>query len=178
MKVKIQLTNTYYKSVDLEIDINHQRYEEHKLKYPNLSMEDYLLENEGEYTHDIDDMMSEASLEWADSEWKYETEDEEGSLEEPLTSDFDKKTNKMKKVIDFYNETTAEEKCYLLLLMAKDIMIPIRKEDGIHCLGLDEDAPVCLNGTAFQINTEELYENVRDSKLYKKLKDESDKNKR
>ena len=97
MKVKIQITNTYYKSVDLEIDINHQRYEEHKLKYPNLSMEDYLLENEGEYTHDIDDMMSEASLEWADSEWKYETEDEEGSLEEPLTSDFDKKTNKMRK---------------------------------------------------------------------------------
>ena len=63
----------------------------------------------------------------------------------------------MKKVIDFYNETTAEEKCYLLMLMAKDIIVPVEKEDGVHIMDLDDEAPVCMNGTAFQINTEDLY---------------------
>jgi len=63
----------------------------------------------------------------------------------------------MKKVIDFYNETTADEKCYLLLLMAKDIIVPVEKEDGVHIMDLDDEAPVCMNGTAFQINTEDLY---------------------
>ena len=63
----------------------------------------------------------------------------------------------MKKVIDFYNETMAEEKCYLLMLMAKDIIVPVEKEDGVHIMDLDDEAPVCMNGTAFQINTEDLY---------------------
>ncbi len=63
----------------------------------------------------------------------------------------------MKKVIDFYNETTAEEKCYLLMLMAKDIIVPVEKEDGVHIMDLDDEVPVCMNGTAFQINTEDLY---------------------
>jgi hypothetical protein len=63
----------------------------------------------------------------------------------------------MKKVIDFYNETTAEEKCYLLMLMSKDIIVPVEKEDGVHIMDLDDEAPVCMNGTAFQINTEDLY---------------------
>jgi len=63
----------------------------------------------------------------------------------------------MKKVIDFYNETTADEKCYLLMLMAKDIIVPVEKEDGVHIMDLDDEAPVCMNGTAFQINTEDLY---------------------
>ena len=63
----------------------------------------------------------------------------------------------MKKVIDFYNETTADEKCYLLLLMAKDIIVPVEKEDGVHIMDLDDEVPVCINGTAFQINTEDLY---------------------
>ena len=63
----------------------------------------------------------------------------------------------MKKVIDFYNTTTAEEKCYLLMLMAKDIIVPVEKEDGVHIMDLDDEAPVCMNGTAFQINTEDLY---------------------
>jgi|TARA_R100001460_G_scaffold78150_1_gene119113 hypothetical protein len=62
-----------------------------------------------------------------------------------------------KKVIDFYNNTTNEQKCYLLLLMSKDIMVPVEYEDGVHCLGLDDEAPVCMNGAAFQINTENLY---------------------
>ena len=63
----------------------------------------------------------------------------------------------MKKVIDFYNETTAEEKCYLLMLMSKDIIVPVEKEDGVHIMDLDDEVPVCMNGTAFQINTEDLY---------------------
>ena len=63
----------------------------------------------------------------------------------------------MKKVIDFYNETTADEKCYLLLLMSKDIIVPVEKEDGVHIMDLDDEVPVCINGTAFQINTEDLY---------------------
>ena len=62
----------------------------------------------------------------------------------------------MKKVIDFYNETTAEEKCYLLMLMSKDIIVPIEKEDGVHIMDLDDEMPVSMNGTAFQINTEDL----------------------
>jgi len=63
----------------------------------------------------------------------------------------------MKKVIDFYNETTAEEKCYLLMLMSKDIIVPVEKENGVHIMDLDDEVPVCINGTAFQINTEDLY---------------------
>lgn len=72
-----------------------------------------------------------------------------------------------KKVIDFYNNTTNEQKCYLLLLMSKDIMVPVEYEDGVHCLGLDDEAPVCMNGTAFQINTEHLYKN---DKILKEIK--------
>tara|TARA_R100001126_G_scaffold73133_1_gene42768 strand:+ start:140 stop:355 length:216 start_codon:yes stop_codon:yes gene_type:complete len=64
-------------------------------------------------------------------------------------------TKTYQEVVDFYNNTTSEQKCYLLLLMSKDIMIPVQKEDGVHCLGLDPEAPVCMNGTAFQINTED-----------------------
>jgi hypothetical protein len=67
------------------------------------------------------------------------------------------------KVVDFYNETTAEQKCYLLLLMSKDIMIPVEYEDGVHCLQLDDEAPVCMNGTTYQINTENLYKNEKDN---------------
>ena len=76
MKVKIQLTNTYYKSIDLEYDIDPQSYEDYKLKYPDFcpetDMEDYLIDNEGEYSYDIEDMMSAASLKWGNREWKYE----------------------------------------------------------------------------------------------------------
>ena len=64
-------------------------------------------------------------------------------------------TKTYQEVVDFYNNTTSEQKCYLLLLMSKDIMIPVQKEDGVHSLGLDPEAPVCMNGTAFQINTED-----------------------
>ena len=78
MKVKIQIKTTYYKSVYLEIDINHQTYEDYKLENPDSTIKDYLLENDDLYRYEIDDMMSEVSLEWADSVRKYETEDEGG----------------------------------------------------------------------------------------------------
>ena len=43
------------------------------------------------------------------------------------------------------------------MLMSKDIIVPVEKEDGVHIMDLDDEAPVCMNGTAFQINTEDLY---------------------
>ncbi len=64
-------------------------------------------------------------------------------------------TKKYQKVVDFYNETTNEQKLFFLELMSKDIFVPVQKEDGVHCLGLDQEVPVCMNGTAFQINTED-----------------------
>ena len=65
------------------------------------------------------------------------------------------KIMRLKKIVKFYNETTQHEKCQLLFMMAKDIMIPIKKVDGIHCVELDKEVPVCLNGTAFQFNIED-----------------------
>jgi len=68
------------------------------------------------------------------------------------------KTMRIKKIVNFYNETTQIEKCQLLFMMAKDIMIPVEIDGEVHCLNLDDEVPVVLNGTAFQINTEKLYE--------------------
>jgi len=64
---------------------------------------------------------------------------------------------RIKKILKFYNETSPVEKCQLLNMMADQIMIPIEKEDGVHCLELDKEVPVCMNGSYYQINTEELY---------------------
>ena len=41
---------------------------------------------------------------------------------------------RFKKILTFYNETTPEEKCQLLNMMAKDISVPVKYEDGFHCL--------------------------------------------
>ena len=71
------------------------------------------------------------------------------------------KTMRLKKIVKFYNETTQIEKCQLLYMMAKDIMVPVEIEGTVHCLELDDEVPICLNGTAFQINTEKLYENEK-----------------
>jgi len=70
---------------------------------------------------------------------------------------------KIKKILKFYQETTPEEKCQLLNMMAKQIMIPIKKDDGVHCLELDEEVPICMNGTFYQINTEELYKDEKNN---------------
>jgi len=62
---------------------------------------------------------------------------------------------KIKKILKFYQETSPEEKCQLLNMMAKDIIVPIKKEDGIHCLELNKEIPVCMNGAFYQFNTNE-----------------------
>jgi hypothetical protein len=61
-----------------------------------------------------------------------------------------------KKILEFYNNTTPEEKCQLLNMMARDISIPVQKEDGTHSMELCKENPVCMNGTSFQLNTEEF----------------------
>ena len=38
----------------------------------------------------------------------------------------------MSKILEFYNNTTPEEKKQFLNMMARDITIPYKKEDGIH----------------------------------------------
>ena len=60
------------------------------------------------------------------------------------------------KILEFYNNTTPEEKCQLLNMMARDISIPYQKEDGTHDYELCEENPVCMNGTMFQLNTKEF----------------------
>ena len=59
-----------------------------------------------------------------------------------------------KKLLNFYNETTPEEKCHLLNMMAKDISVPVKYEDGFHCLELDMENPIHMNGTFYQLNLE------------------------
>lgn len=61
-----------------------------------------------------------------------------------------------KKILEFYNNTTPEEKCQLLNMMARDISIPYKKKDGIHDHELCDENPVCMNGTSFQLNTKEF----------------------
>tara|TARA_R110002072_G_scaffold85558_2_gene193741 strand:+ start:809 stop:1030 length:222 start_codon:yes stop_codon:yes gene_type:complete len=63
---------------------------------------------------------------------------------------------------DFYIKSTPEEKCQLLWLMAKDIMIPINKIDSegkyyVDCMELDSEIPVMLNGVSYQINVDDFY---------------------
>ena len=59
-------------------------------------------------------------------------------------------------ILEFYNNTTPEEKKQLLTMMARDIIIPYRKKDGIHDYELCDENPVSMNGTAFQLNTKEF----------------------
>jgi hypothetical protein len=40
--------------------------------------------------------------------------------------------------------------------MADQISIPVQKEDGTHSMELCKENPVCMNGTSFQLNTEEF----------------------
>ena len=38
-------------------------------------------------------------------------------------------TKKYQKVVDFYNETTNEQKLFFLELIIKDIFVPVQNED-------------------------------------------------
>jgi len=63
---------------------------------------------------------------------------------------------RFKKILKFYNETTPEEKCHFLNMIAKQICVPVQKDNGCHVLELDEETPICLNGIFYQINTEDF----------------------
>ena len=75
---------------------------------------------------------------------------------------------KFEKILDFYNQTTNEEKCHLLNMMASQITIPIQKKDGTHSMELDQENPVCMNGTFFQLNTEEFSKHCNSKNQTKK----------
>jgi len=63
-----------------------------------------------------------------------------------------------KKVIRFFNNSTPEELCYLIYLMADKINVPIKRKGVTKVLGLDQDYPVIMNGICYQINTEDFFE--------------------
>ncbi len=71
-----------------------------------------------------------------------------------------------KLINDFYNKSTPEEKVQFLWLLAKDITVPVTKfdEDGkryVDMMELDEKIPVVLNGTMYQFNLEDLFDEER-----------------
>jgi hypothetical protein len=68
----------------------------------------------------------------------------------------------MKKAIEFYNNTTPKERVDFLNLIAKDLSIAVEIEaygitqGGMHCLDLDDELPICINGGMIQLNVEPL----------------------
>jgi len=63
---------------------------------------------------------------------------------------------------DFYVKSTPEEKCQFLWLIADHISIPIKTKDiegkeYVDCLELDREIPVVMNGTFYQLNTQNLF---------------------
>tara|TARA_Y100000588_G_scaffold114260_1_gene125421 strand:- start:1163 stop:1378 length:216 start_codon:yes stop_codon:yes gene_type:complete len=56
------------------------------------------------------------------------------------------------KILKFYRESTPKEKCLLLNMMAKDIMVPVTINGITHCQELNMENPVCMNGPSYQIN--------------------------
>ena len=96
-----------------------------------------------------------------------------------------------KLIKDFYNKSTPEEKCQLLWILSRDIIIPAQKTDDygnryVDCMALDDELPVVLNGTAYQLNLEGFYEEERkaekamesdkkvDMRYHKSLEDETE----
>lgn len=71
-----------------------------------------------------------------------------------------------KLINDFYNKSTPEEKLQFLWLLSKDITVPVIKHDEkgkryVDIMDLDEEIPVVLNGTMYQFNLEDLFEEDR-----------------
>ena len=58
--------------------------------------------------------------------------------------------------LEFYLNSTPNDRLNFLLMIQKDITIPIEIEGGTSVETLWEENPVCLNGTSFQLNTEEF----------------------
>ena len=67
----------------------------------------------------------------------------------------------MKKAIEFYNNTTPKERVDFLNLIAKDLSIAVEIQSklsgrDLHCLELEDEFPVCLNGGMIQLNVEPI----------------------
>lgn len=63
------------------------------------------------------------------------------------------------KVVDFYNNSTLDERVVLLSLMAKSIMIPTPSGVGsnnIRCVELSDEKPAVPNGVMIQLNTKDF----------------------
>ena len=58
--------------------------------------------------------------------------------------------------LEFYLNSTPNDRLNFLLMIQKDITIPIEIEGGTSVETLWEENPICLNGTSFQLNTEEF----------------------
>ena len=58
--------------------------------------------------------------------------------------------------LEFYLNSTPNDRLKFLLMIQKDITIPIEIEGGTSVETLWEENPICLNGTIFQLNTEEF----------------------
>ena len=58
--------------------------------------------------------------------------------------------------LEFYLNSTPNDRLNFLLMIQKDITIPIEIEGGTSVETLWEENPICLNGTLFQLNTEEF----------------------
>ena len=58
--------------------------------------------------------------------------------------------------LEFYLNSTPNDRLNFLLMIQKDITIAIEIEGGTSVETLWEENPICLNGTSFQLNTEEF----------------------
>ena len=58
--------------------------------------------------------------------------------------------------LEFYLNSTPNDRLNFLLMIQKDITIPIEIEGGTSVETLWEENPICLNGTSFQLNTEKF----------------------
>ena len=58
--------------------------------------------------------------------------------------------------LEFYLNSTPNDRLDFLRMIAGDIIIPVIIDGGVSQENLWEENPICLNGTAFQLNTEEF----------------------
>ena len=67
------------------------------------------------------------------------------------------------KVLEFYLNSTPNDRLRFLNMISKDIIIPTINKDGISQENLWDENPISLNGTLFQLNTEEFGAKIIDS---------------
>ena len=66
--------------------------------------------------------------------------------------------------LEFYLNSTPNDRLNFLLMIQKDITIPIEIEGGTSVETLWEENPICLNGTLFQLNTEGFGKKISNTK--------------